>query len=75
MCSMFGQIVQRTTDLAALKKIPYTYNGENGVITFSRLFLIKIIFALAGNEDMHKSLKEFVLWPDPITDSGFALSI
>ena len=37
----------RTIDyvLAALgrlrKKIPYTYNGENNVITCSRLFLIK----------------------------------
>ena len=41
--SKFGQIGPRTVELAALermKKIPYTYNGENDVITFSPLFLI-----------------------------------
>ena len=41
--SKFGQIILRTADLAALermKKIPYSYNGENDVITFSPLFLI-----------------------------------
>ena len=43
MSSKFGQIQPRTTELAALehrKKFPQTYNGENYVITFSRLFLI-----------------------------------
>ena len=41
--SKFGRIRPRTTELAALerrKKFSYTYNGENYVITFSRLFLI-----------------------------------
>ena len=41
--SKFGQIGPRTAELAALermKKIPWTYNGENDVITFSLLFLI-----------------------------------
>ena len=41
--SKFGQILPLTTELAALelkKKIPYTYNGENVVATFSRMFLI-----------------------------------
>ena len=43
MSSNFGQIRPPTTELAALerwKKFPYTYNGKNEVITFSRLFLI-----------------------------------
>ena len=43
MISKFGQIRPQTTELAALehmKKIPQTYNGENGVITFSPLFLL-----------------------------------
>ena len=43
MSSKFGRIQPRTTELAALerrKKFPYTYNGENYVIKFSRLFLI-----------------------------------
>ena len=42
--SKFSQIRPSTAELAALerlKKIPYTYNGENGVATFSQLFLIK----------------------------------
>ena len=43
MSSKFGQIRPRTMELAALermKKIPWTYNGENDVIKFSPLFLI-----------------------------------
>ena len=43
MSSKFGRIRPPTTELAALermKKIPWTYNGENDVITFSPLFLI-----------------------------------
>ena len=43
MSLKFGRIRPRTTELAALerrKKFPKTYNGENYVITFSRLFLI-----------------------------------
>ena len=43
MSSKFGRIRQRTMELAALerrKKFPWTYHGENYVITFSQLFLI-----------------------------------
>ena len=43
MSSNFSQIWSPTTELAALerrKKIPYTYNGKNKAITFSRLVLI-----------------------------------
>ena len=29
-----------------------------------------IIFILAGYRDMHKSLEEFEIWPDPTTDYG-----
>ena len=41
--SKFSQIGQPTAELDALerlKKSPYTYNGKNGVATFSQLFLI-----------------------------------
>ena len=41
--SKFGQIGPRTAELAALERLeksPYTYNGENDVITFSPLFSI-----------------------------------
>ena len=40
--SNLGQIRQRTAELAALERLekyPLTYNGENGVFTFSPLFL------------------------------------
>ena len=73
MSSKFGRIRPRTTELAALehrKKFPKTYNGENYVITFSRLLFDRILFILAGNEDMHKSLDEFEFRPDPTTDYG-----
>ena len=43
MSSKLGKIESWTTELTALehlKKIPYTYNGENDVITFSQLFFI-----------------------------------
>ena len=43
MSSKFGQIRPRTMELAALerrKKFKLPYNGENYVITISRLFLI-----------------------------------
>ena len=49
--SKFSQIRPRTAELAALerlKKSPYTYNGKNGVATFSQLFLIGSISYLQG---------------------------
>ena len=70
MSSKFGRIRPQTTELAALermKKIPYTYYGENDVITFSQLFFDWILFIFPGNEDMHKSLNDFEIWPDATT--------
>ena len=43
LCSKFGEIGPWTTELAALerlKKILWTYNRENDLITFSPLFFI-----------------------------------
>ena len=40
--------------------------GKNGVATFSQLD--QILFILAGNYDIHKSLDEFEIRPDPIRD-------
>ena len=68
MSSKFDEIRPRTTELAALERlteIPYTYNGENDVITFSPLF-----FILAGNDDTHKRLDVFAIGPDQIQDYG-----
>ena len=30
----------------------------------------RILFILAGNDDMHESLDEFEIWPDSTTDYG-----
>ena len=52
--SKFGQIGPRTAELAALermKKIPTIFH--------------LILFILAGNEDMHRSLDEFEIQSDP----------
>ena len=38
--------------------------GKRASITFSR-----ILFILAGNDDIHKSLHEFEIRPDPTTDN------
>ena len=40
--------------ISEARKPPLTYNGENDVAIFSRLFFYLILFVLAGNEDMHK---------------------
>ena len=52
------------------RKPPLTYNGENDISTFSRLFLIRSFFILAGNKDMHKIMDEFNSRPDRTTDNG-----
>ena len=44
--------------------------GKNGVATFSQLFLI----ILAGKDDIHKSLDELEIWPDPIRDHRVSFS-
>ena len=68
--SKFSQIGPLTAELAALerlKKSPYTYNGKNGVATFFSAVLDRIHFMLAGYDDIHESLDEFEIWPDPTT--------
>ena len=64
MSLKFGQIrllVSMATDRVILEK--------NDVATFSRLFY-RILFILAGNDDMHECLEEFKIWRDPTTDYG-----
>ena len=48
--------------LESEKKSPYTYNGENGVAIFSSAILDQIIFILACNDDIHKSLDVLEIW-------------
>ena len=38
-------------------------------LLFSAVFY-PILFILAGNDDMHESLEEFEIQPDPTTDYG-----
>ena len=45
-------------------KLPYGYNGENGVSTFSWLFFIRSFLILTGNDDMYESSDEFKFRPD-----------
>ena len=45
------------------------YNGGKGRHhVFSAVF-DRILFILAGNDDIHKSLHEFEIRPDPTTDN------
>ena len=43
--------------------------GKRRHHVFSNVF-DRILFILAGNDDMHESLDEFKNWPDSTTDYG-----
>ena len=70
MSSKFSEIGPWTTELAALerlKKIPLDLLWRKLCHhIFSAIFHL-ILFILASNEVMHKSLDEFEVWPDPTT--------
>ena len=62
--SKFGQIHLLTMELVALerlKKSPKPYS------CFFWAVLDRIHIILAGNEEVHESLDEFEIWPDPTT--------
>ena len=58
-CIRFWGRLDQNSGFHGNRKPPLTYNGENDVSTFSRLFFYLILFILAGNEDMHKISDEF----------------
>ena len=70
MSSKFGEIRPWTTELDALerlKKKSHRLIMEKIMsLHFSAIFHL-ILFIHAGNEDMHKSLDEFGIRPDPTT--------
>ena len=69
MSSKFGDIRPLTTELAALECLKKSYRLIMEKMTsshFSAIFHL-ILFILEGNEDMHKSLDEFEILPDPTT--------
>ena len=64
MSLKFGQIsplVSMATDRVMMEKWCCHF--------FSAVFY-PILFILAGNDDMHESLEEFEIRPDPTTDCG-----
>ena len=65
MSSKFGEIRPWTTELAALERLKKSHRRVMDHI-FSSIFHL-ILSILAGNEDMHKSLDEFEIRPDPTT--------
>ena len=59
-----GQIPPLSMELAALEHL------KNRRHHFFSVAIDPILFILAGNEDMHKSLDEFEFRTDPTTDYG-----
>ena len=68
-CIRFWGRLDQNSGIHGNRKPPLTYNGEDGVSTFSVAFHL-ILFILAGNEDMHKISDEFKFRPDWTTDYG-----
>ena len=59
-----------TAELAALerlKKIPIDFLWVKWCCHFFSAVLDRLHFILAGNDDIHKSLDEFEIRPDPTT--------
>ena len=69
-CIMFWGRLDQNSGVHGNGKLPLTYNGENGVSTFSRLLLIRSFFILAGNEDINKISDKFEFRPDQTVDYG-----
>ena len=69
-CIRFWGRLDQNSGFHGNRKPPLTYNGENDVSAFSRLFFVSDLFILAGNEDMHKISDKFEFWLDRTTDNG-----
>ena len=70
--SNFCLIGPPTVELAALeclKKIPIGLEWEKRCLLFFSTVLYWILFMLAGNDNIHESLDEFDIRPDP--NAGF----
>ena len=67
--SNFSLIVPPTADLAALERLknpPRLIMGKRCLHLFSAV-LDRILFILVGNDDIHESLDEFEIRPNPTT--------
>ena len=67
-CIRFWGRLDQNSGFHGNRKSPLTYNGENDVSTFSRLFLIYPFYTYLY--DMHKISDECEFWPDWTTDYG-----
>ena len=67
-CIRFWGRLDQNSGFHGNRKPPLTFNGENGVSTFSWLLLIWSFFILASNEDIHKISDEFEFRSDRTTD-------
>ena len=68
-CSKFGQILLLTAELAAIERLKNPHRlimGKWCCHLFSAV-LDQIHFILADKDDIHESLDEFEIWPDPTT--------
>ena len=69
VCIMFWGRLDQNSGVHGDRKPPLTYNGENGVSTFSRLLLIRSFLYLQVTRT-HKISNKFEFWPDWTTDYG-----
>ena len=65
----FGAVQIRTLVSMATDSSHRVIMGKGCHHVFSSVF-DRILFILAGNYDIHKSLHEFEIRPDPTTDNG-----
>ena len=75
--SNFGLIGPWTAELAALerlKKIPIGLKWEKRCLLFFSAVLDRILFILAGNDNIHESLDEFEIQSDLIRDHRVSCS-
>ena len=66
--SNFGLSGPPTAELAALERLKKSHRkmGKRCLLFFSAV-LDRILFMLAGNDNIHESLDEFDIRPDPTT--------
>ena len=74
--SIFCQMGLLTAELAALERLhkPHRLIMGKLVLPIFSAILDQILFILAGNDDIHKSLDEFEIWLDPIRDHRVSCS-
>ena len=69
-CIRFRDKLDQNSGFHGNRKRPLSYNGENDVSTFSRLFLFRFFLYLQVTRTCIKSQDEFEFRPDQTTDYG-----